>query len=146
MSALWVRETWSTEKSFDSVRPSKIPRWARIHYLADGPKSEWCGKTRPAIFMVRWMSRIALEITEIRVERLQEISEEDARAEGLQKMWSEDHGETPGRDVFYSSTDPNDKAHGSAVGAYSVLWDHINAKKHPWKSNPWVWAITFRVL
>jgi hypothetical protein len=79
-------------------------------------------------------------LTEVRVERVQDISEEDAIAEGVEwhngvKKWrSYDlKGQTP----FLQRT---------AVSSYQTLWDSINVKKHPWSSNPFVWALTFKVL
>jgi hypothetical protein len=83
MSLLWVKETWATESHFDNLRPKNIPSLAKIWYMADGPKPIWVGKTRPSIFMVRWMSRITLEITNIRVERLTEITDKDVLREGV---------------------------------------------------------------
>jgi hypothetical protein len=86
--------------------------------------------------MPRWASRLMLEITEVRAQRLQGISEEDAVAEGC-----------PGTNVVWK--------HSVIIGPYTDdgelpseeyhrLWDSINGKTHPWESNPWVWAITFR--
>jgi hypothetical protein len=86
-------------------------------------------KWKPSIFMPRWASRITLEITDIRVERLQDISNEDAWAEGVTMEQAELY--------FYDGPQP--------VGGFSVLWDTINSKTHPWNSNPWVWVISFRV-
>lgn len=77
--------------------------------------------------MPRWASRITLEITDVRVERLQSISEEDAAAEGVDPMVV-----LPG-DVV------------SHVAGFGVLWDSINHDRAPWDSNPWVWAISFKV-
>lgn len=84
----------------------------------------------PSIYMPRWASRITLEITGIRVERVQDISEEDARAEGVgvHGGWNADETECA----------------VNARGPFSRLWDSINAKLHPWASNPWVWVIEFR--
>jgi len=77
--------------------------------------------------MPRWASRITLEVTDVRVQRVQEISEEDANAEGM--VGSPLHGKFWYRENF------------------AGLWDTINAKRgHPWASNPWVWAITFQRL
>jgi len=78
---------------------------------------------RPSIFMPRWASRITLEVTGVRVERLQDISEADAIAEGIER---------PNNPVWY------------AVDEYQHLWDQINAKRAPWASNPWVWVIEFK--
>lgn len=83
---------------------------------------------RPSIFMPRWASRITLEITNIRAERLQEITEDDAKAEGPNQ-----HHSWP--DNYYCTW----------IGAFHALWDSINAKRgYPWESNPWVWVIEFR--
>jgi len=80
--------------------------------------------------MPRWASRILLEITEVRVERLQWISWDDALAEGvtLADIAAFQDGE---------SCD-NHKA------AFSYLWDSLNAKRYPWSMNPWVWVLGFR--
>ncbi len=110
--------------------------WLQCHYRATDPRPELaceheaCGNDpcrrvwRPSIHMPRWASRIQLEITGLRMELLQDISDEDAKSEGI---------ETPER--------PDD------LGAYSigfaVLWNQINGKKHPWASNPWVWVVEF---
>lgn len=78
--------------------------------------------------MPRWASRITLEVTEVRVQRLQAISEEDAVAEGL----------TPGR--------RDEQARQLSWGrlGFMELWESINGKRAPWSSNPSVWAISFR--
>jgi hypothetical protein len=81
--------------------------------------------------MPRWASRIALEITNVRVERLQDISEEDAQAEGVPKSITQ-YGLT----IDYENyREP-----------FIELWDKINGKKHPWASNPWVWVVEFRKI
>jgi len=79
---------------------------------------------RPSIFMPQWASRITLEITEIRAERLQEITDKDAIAEG----W-----------------DANNSAY-SPLTWFEKLWDSINGKKYPWVNNDWVWVISFKVV
>ena len=79
---------------------------------------------RPSLFMPRWASRITLEITNVRVERVQDISSADAIAEGAV---------------------PDDRMTGdSYIKAYARLWDTINGKKYPWASRPWVWVIEFK--
>ena len=81
---------------------------------------------RPSIFMPRWASRITLEITEVRVQRLQEIDADDALAEGV-------------------DTTPDNLGRFDPVIAYRNLWDSINAKRgFGWNVNPWVWALTFK--
>lgn len=77
---------------------------------------------RASIHMPRWASRLTLEVTEVRVQRLREISEEDVLAEGVT-----------------AADDPD-----VTREAFRFLWDAINGKRAPWESNPWVWAISFR--
>jgi hypothetical protein len=136
--SLWVRETWGVASIYDKVKPSELaPNGMKVSYFATD--SHEGVKGRPSIFMPRWASRISLEITGVRVERLHDISEEDARAEGLY-MWSD-----PPRvsqpcygisraDVF--ETDPRK--------AYQRLWENINGKGS-WDLNPWVWVLSFNV-
>ena len=82
--------------------------------------------------MMPWMSRLTLEITDVRVQRLQEISEEDAKAEGC-GGWMSD---------LYATAHNLTNNHRTA---YMELWDLINAKRgYGWDKNPWVWAITFK--
>jgi hypothetical protein len=95
-------------------------------------------KTISPIHMPRWASRITLEITGIRVERVQEISEEDEIAEGL--LYHD------GRGVGHSGY-RHDHSHGyvysTAKLAYAVLFDKVNPRGS-WESNPWVWVIEFK--
>lgn len=125
--------TWAAPKKYDKVKPSRLPKNVRIWTLFDGSgKPDWCGRPRPGRFMPKWMrSRMPrAEITEVRVQRVQDISEEGARAEGCEE------------DRYRSGHEPGTIE--TAVIAYERLWDRINGKTFPWASNPWVWAITFR--
>jgi hypothetical protein len=107
-------------------------------------------KNIPSIHMPRWASRLTLEITEVRVQRLQDISEEEVTAEGLRCERNRpgfEIGTMPwnGDNSMYWY-DAEAEGWTSAQRAYESLWDSINVKNHPWESNPWVWAITFRPL
>jgi hypothetical protein len=85
--------------------------------------------------MPREFSRITLAVTDVRVQRLQQISEDDARAEGVEfgtKQPAIINGE-PGQVAFFNARD-----------AYAYRWEAINGKRASWKSNPWVFAISFR--
>jgi hypothetical protein len=82
--------------------------------------------------MPRWASRITLDVTGTRVERLQDISEADARAEGF---FAGGFGEW---------IDECDRQTGDARYLYRELWDAINGKSAPWKANPWVWVVEFK--
>lgn len=125
---LWVRETWAPADG----RYSAVP----VVYRADGgaqPADD--DRWRPSIFMPRWASRLTLDVVSVRVERLHEISEGDARAEGVtlgEPMPAKINGER-GVVRFYE-----------ARAAFACLWDAINGKRAPWLSNPWVWVVTFR--
>jgi hypothetical protein len=125
---LWVREAWA-----DHVGPFGESRFAL--YRADG--DERAGPWRPSIFMPRWASRITLEVTAVRVERLQQISEEDAKAEGMEfdgTWWL--GGTHPVKGTL--------QCWPTAAKAFERGWDSINGKRAPWDANPWVWAIAFR--
>jgi hypothetical protein len=146
---LWVRETWRTGKSLDEHSPAKIEEmvkdagyrrpWCPVRYVADGFTEGnvsdfgglW-GKARVAIHMPRWLSRLTLTVTDVRVQRLQEISEEDALAEGVMKIgrrWEVD-------DIVATPI--------GAVDAYRSLWNCINGAGI-WDANPWIVALTFTV-
>lgn len=142
---LWVKETWRPESVL--VDDKEV----RLSFRADGghsvgwytdwkiPEAAARGWVSP-LLMPRWASRITLEITSVRVERLQSITEEDARAEGVSAVWSVPWlGE--GCDQPSNSGDIT-----SAVEAFSELWDDINGKKPgcSWDDNPWVWRVEFK--
>ena len=94
-----------------------------------------------SIFMPRWASRIQLEVTNIRVERVQDISEKDAMKEGvtIQKPWI---GVDTGGEAIESET-----ISWSPTDYFANLWDSINLKRgYSWDSNPWVWVVEFEVI
>ena len=123
---LWVRETWQ------QVFPECD---GPVEYRADyGAGSYISGGWRPSIFMPRWASRLTLRITSIRVERVQDITEEDARAEGAPISHQGD------RPHFSRHPVPNDTHRLGFVH----IWDSINAGRgFGWDANPWVWVIGF---
>lgn len=150
---LWVRETWSTHACFDHLPPSECPK--SIHYWADGKVKT--GKGRPSIHMPRWASRILLEIVSVRVERLQDISEADAEAEGCERLDSErderDWKICPqcGGTGLYTALgagggvlpDTDCRECDTYAKRYRHLWDSINGEGS-WAANPWVWVIEFK--
>ena len=124
---LWVRETW------EEVVNSKT----------DGARATWDGSFRPAyratepgllkkwrspLHMPRKFSRLSLRVLSVRVERVQEISEADARAEGCGLLLGDELDADVG---------------ARARVEFSRLWDSINGKRAPWDSNPWVWVVEF---
>lgn len=139
---LWVRETWMPDPPIDDSWAStqwngcgrmisEVPERFR-HPRFCNYNADWLHGAitwRPSIHMPRWASRITLEVTEVRVERLQAISEADAKAEGV----SMPDG-TPTPPDFWSYAQE-----------YGHLWDRINGAG-AWTANPWVWVVEFRRL
>lgn len=141
---LWVRETWCQYlarevfggSSLDVIAYKAGRAWLDGGALLEGRYSSIIRedtkpasvKWRPAIHMPRWASRLTLEVTGVKVERLQEISETDALAEGISVTG------------FWRESEP-------ASICFSLLWDSINAKRPgaSWEDNPWVVGLTFRV-
>lgn len=135
---LWVRETHAfCPRSPLAKTWSHTPEEARVIYGADGerrlsgPLGPWKVKWRPSIHMPRWASRLTLEVTEVRVERLQDISEEDARAEGVEPIAIlRDYAAGPLPVISYRK-------------GFEVLWEQINGPAS-WDANPWVWVVGFK--
>ena len=125
---MWVRETWAVGRHHGATKPSELHDDVQVWYRAGGktypvPDDEWQrGKWRPSIYMPRWASRITLEMTKaIRVQRIQEITDDDILAEG---------------------------GHCTGAGAWEwfiPLWDKLNAKRgYGWDANPFVWVVEFK--
>jgi hypothetical protein len=111
---LWVRETW--------IKPNNI-----YNYKASCSEqflSEWSGHWKPSLFMPKSACRLWLRIKDIRVERLQDITNNDALAEGTPDLRTKENNY-------------------DMKGCFRILWDSINKKTHPWQSNPWVWVVEF---
>jgi hypothetical protein len=143
---LWVREAFSGAHCMGAAPPSKWGRSSRLWYWADGNPTtgDWT-RPKPGIHMPRWASRILLEVTELRVQRLQEINEADAVAEGLTFSAKARRSETCMG--IYECRMPDGLTHfdASAVDLYRLLWDQINGAGS-WEANPLVWAVSFKRL
>lgn len=152
---LWVRETWAVGACADSLSPRELHPGTWLHdngglwYPANNtapthPISPR-GKTRVSIHMPGWASRILLEVTSVRVERLQDISEEDAKAEGVTAgriPACGDHPELIG--YVLGHDDGKCLLYPNAREAFAKGWDAINGERAPWASNPFCWVISFR--
>lgn len=138
---LWVRETWKTfereDDGFDGIlyradgafrpidnTPDAADAWVEANH-GHHKHDHW----RPSIFMRRWMSRITLDVLDVRVERLQQMDHADATAEGVTALEGY-----------------HDDGSGTPRGKFRVLWDSINGKRKgcAWADNPWVWVVAFR--
>ena len=145
---LWVREAWRVDRRHDHEPPRDVDT-KTVWYEADG---EVCGagivlgRYRHARFMPRWASRLTLTVTNVRVERLQDISEEDAWAEGIWRVDGFTHRDgTDHADWSWQDEDCDFDLNGTdARDGYSKLWDHINGAG-AWEENPWVVAVSFSV-
>lgn len=132
---LWVREAWSIDPHPGPNYSGGLrsPDGGEVMYRAtDG----WHGPWRPSIYMPRWASRLTLEITSVRVERLNDINEADAIAEGVTAVSS-------GGVTLFTTTGVN--CFQTAKDAYAALWESINGPGS-WGANPWVWCISFKVI
>ena len=150
---LWVKETWRP-------RLALSPWDVVITYAADGqqrtikdgdfgdrdwtmPKAAVHGNVTP-LFMPRWASRITLEVTDVRVERLQDISEADAKAEGVEGHYIKDGWYW--RNYSLSNEDASTSPMlTNAKDSYRTLWEKLNSPGS-WAANPWVWVVSFRRL
>lgn len=121
---LWVREKFTAAWTGPN-------EGSGVLYAADHAASELLPpdvRWRPSIHMPRQLSRLTLEVIEVRVERLRSISEGDAQREGIAPILSA-------------------RINGTAfTTAYARLWDEINGKRATWASNPWVWVVSFKRL
>ena len=132
---LWARETWA-----------RGPGGSREYvYLATVKDGHHPPAWKPSIYMPKWACRLWCRIESIRVERVQDISEEDAAAEGVAVPWV--GGAWPWIAKISTPWRFIGQADNSPKLLYSHLWDSINAKRgFGWKANPWVWAIKYTVL
>ena len=120
---LWVRETWKQQPD------------GTIEYRAD---RDWLQRWSAPLYMPRAASRITLELTSVRVERLQDISEADAQAEGVDLLPCTYVGRCN------SNSCPRHGRLDRYRLAYAALWNTINGKTYPWDGNPWVWVLSFK--
>lgn len=161
---IWVRETWATlgneegcyvdwednlckgdERSAARIyrasceqRPGDYGLWSipdDAYWKPHTKEHKFEGAWRPSIHMPRWASRILLEITDVRVERLNAISEEDARAEGIIDGGCLNCGEP--EPCGCANPEPD------ATDAFAYLWQSIYGQDN-WNANPWVWVIEFK--
>jgi len=156
---LYVRETWCRDS--DMADCFEDPLVLGVYFKADAMDTDWVNdhdivRWRPSIHMPRAAARIFLRVTDVRVERLQEITEDDAKAEGMP-----DGSDYPTDPVYC----PNCHGEGlvgtlhpvslgymeidcpdceTAKMRFQNLWDHLNAKRgYAWDTNPWVWVVSF---
>lgn len=164
---LYVREVWQVGSFLDTYNGSRIEKeaqecgytkgWAPTRYAADGHTQNadtlrdfggaW-GRLRSAHFMPKWASRIMLEITDLRFQKLQAITEKEARAEGISCVpFRPDDGFPVCNGYMLGPDDGTSVLATSAVEAFKRAWDERNGAgifKNGWAGNPWVEVVTFK--
>jgi hypothetical protein len=149
---LWVRETWrpvmESWRSFveyaaegptlDNVNRDLLAPLTRVALRFPGARKERNSEAwHPSIHMPRWASRISLEVKAVRVERLQDISEADAQAEGVEAA-----GGFMATGGCWQNYLPNGPSMATACESFQSLWEHISGPES-WQANPWVWVVEF---
>lgn len=163
---LWVREAWRVGLYYEDLKPSALMGSEIVDYLAATTTAGWSmGRKRSPIHMPRWASRLTLIVTDVRVQRLQEISEDDAVAEGATSRpacsgflgredgWSMDWSRV-GELSRWATRKPGGPAKAPLSEtdislcdpkmAFASYWNEIHGPD-AWEANPWVVALTFSV-
>lgn len=158
---LYVREAWRVDAELDAVRANKLPTDTVVFPEAD---KRTCsdpleilgvvGRLRPSMHQPRWASRLTLTVSDVRVQRVAEISEEDAFAEGVESnLWdmapvARDYSVPEGWFVGWSMgvEPPNTSVDADQVNrqSFRTLWDSLHTKPgERWEDNPWIVAVSF---
>jgi hypothetical protein len=148
---LWVRETWRTHElesdgtdgilfaADDAFRPIEPTMAAATAWVVTHDNDKHGDRWRSPIHMPRWASRITLNVIQVRLERLQAITEADAKAEGVRPFF--ERFPEIGRDQRITSGEL--ARDGEYRASYAVSWDEINADRATWRSNPFIWTVSF---
>lgn len=132
---LWIRETWA---SLDAQCMRERDR-SRVFYRADDPTTyPTDGRWRSSMMMPRWACRLVVKVLEVRPERVQEITDDGAREEGVAACkWPSDQPLTGGSGFV---------GDGRHRAGFAILWDELNADRgFGWSENPWVWVYRYQV-
>ncbi|MHC4644289.1 MAG: hypothetical protein ACYTBJ_02215 [Planctomycetota bacterium] len=138
---LYVKEHFRLRSQYDHLPPSQCDG-AMVYYEVDETSIVADGRFRHARFMPRWASRLTLRLTDVRVERVQSISEADAFAEGIAAI----DGSFDDRDIIDMASMTGMPVDDGRT-TFALLWDSINsARGYGWDKDPWTWALTFEVV
>jgi len=159
---MWVREPWRGPRALDGLKPTQLhdQHGLPLQYEADSARRNWdvrcygvdAGRRRSSLHLPRCGARLVLRITDVRAERLHSITLQDVKAEGIQMPVAEwdEVGQTRLPTCEGSPYDPGKPLQRWTVRDHWVSyfareWDKLHHKRAPWKINPWVWRICFRV-
>ena len=137
---LWVRETWArvprTAYAPPLTKPDPHDTDMSALYRAGFDRSDGGIRWRPSIHMPRWAARLTLEVLRVWAERVQDITEEGARAEGVEPVMVDTGGQQPWGEWINQP---------DYIAPFMDLWDDINDKRgFGWHKNPWVWVVEFK--
>ncbi len=137
---LWLRERWQTDVEDAGTTPRDIEQGRPIFYIGGSSKNAGtmavcAGGWRPGIHMPRWASRLTLEVVDVRVERLGDVDDAEAIAEGVTRM--PDH-----RTELWGVPGLPEICRPTPRLAFTSLWKSIHDQRFPWDA--WVWVVTFR--
>lgn len=139
---VWVKENYHLDVAYDGTKPSEVPKEAAVWWAAGGQVGDGVrDKLRPSIHMPRFASRLTIECTDVRVERLVDCSEEDALAEGV--VWSDEWQGFVVPGVDHPNKDFPVLSRATAREMYAALFDTINGSG-AWLANPLVWVYSFK--
>jgi hypothetical protein len=141
------KERFFNRAPWSGVQGAREIRWTSV-YACDGPivhpkdgRALW----RPSCLMPRWAARYAIEIVDVTPMRLQDVTIEQAIAEGVPQTYG-DAVMQGFIDPKHDKTEPHEWDNRTSVENLAVLWDRINGKRAPWARNPWVWSYSFRLV
>lgn len=152
---LWVKEAWRPEQlrnGLDGIRFRADDAFVPIDDTSEAAdawvvaaNNDHSGRWRSPLYMPRWASRLSLKVVSVRCERLHDITDADARAEGVTKVTFLRDGFPPPLVGYMAGPDDGRSAlFTSPREAFAAVWNLINHKRAPWSSNPWVWVVEFR--
>jgi len=139
---LWVKETWNDnngELPYIEYRADFPLKWNAEETCHDEPVEILASERKwtPSIHMPKWASRITLKITDIRIEKIQDITEEGAKAEGAKPSFIDEF------DIVHTQPSYRD---GFILNIWNSIYNTKNKPEFAWDKNPWVWVISFEVI
>jgi hypothetical protein len=140
--------SWAVAKNLDDLKPTELPRKPRLWTHFAGEKPKWAGKTRPGRFMPLFLRKYlpSAIIESIRVQQIRDISRDDAMAEGVAPVnpYELTAHLPPGMPACFLNYETGGWFAADPIASFRSLWKVINGEES-WKSNPWVWAVSFRM-
>lgn len=148
---LWVKEKWSAHYDYNVFHPRGITPGTPVTYAASRTRHSGYGRWRASTHMPRWASRITLEIDDVGVQQVQDMSDEDALVSGIQPppYPHREHLLYRGHGTWVATSAEERIPRGLNMSPaprteYAALWDTVISKKLPWGTNPWAYTLIVR--